>query len=695
MPFSKNILIVDDSPINLKLLESILSAADYHVTSAADGEAALRAVRNELPSLVVLDVKMESMNGFEICRRLKADVKTNPVPVIFTSASEHDEDKIQGFRVGGVDFISKPFHSEEVLARVETHLSLRKMQLSLEEENAKLTANEEVLRQSEERFRSIYELSPIGIANIAADGRILRCNKALEHFWGYTERELKGMTFTDLTHREDASIGPDAMKQLTEAKTDSFIIEKRYTRKGGRIVWGRVTVSAIRDSMNRFLHTISIVEDITERKNAEQKQQHSELQLRMVWEKSADSMRLTNERGIMLMVNEAFCRMVGMDRDDLEGKSLNIIYAQTAREHVLQSHNQRFISRTISPVLERELVLWNGNKRWLEVTNSFIDFNEDPMLLGIFRDVTDRKRIENELAENRERLLNKTKQLESTIRDLQQMQESLVQSEKMASIGQLTAGIAHEINNPLAFVASNLNRFSEYFEEMQASERAWRQIGLDLSARLQLPAAEVSSLKPNNESDLEFIGTDFQHLMGHTLGGVERIKKIVEQLRGFSHVSGGELAEEDINAALDNTLVITWNELKYNVEIVKEYGSIPPLLCNIGELKQVFVNLLVNAAHAIKEKGTVTLSTSEEKDNIVIRITDTGCGIASENLTRIFDPFFTTKPVGKGTGLGLWISATLIQRHQGTIAVKSSPGEGTTFTITLPRTIREMEQSGR
>ncbi len=304
--------------------------------------------------------------------------------------------------------------------------------------------------------------------------------------------------------------------------------------------------------------------------------------------------------------------------------------------------------------------------------------------VAVKEDISDQIRQEQERHALDQELRQRNEALEHSVIELRQAQDGLVQSEKMASIGQLTAGIAHEINNPLAFVTSNLNRFSEYFDDVLGLLYRWKALGGRLpqseGVRDELDTLHASEKK----LDLAFMTEDFGRLMQHTQEGTGRIKRIVEQLRGFTHVSGNGFTEANINEALEDTVMITWNELKYKATVVRNYGEIPAVTCNIGEIKQVFVNLIVNAGHAIQEKGEIHLRTHANGDHVFIEIQDTGCGIPPENLKRIFDPFFTTKPVGKGTGLGLWITATLVQKHLGDITVRSDPGKGTTFTISLP-----------
>ncbi len=293
-------------------------------------------------------------------------------------------------------------------------------------------------------------------------------------------------------------------------------------------------------------------------------------------------------------------------------------------------------------------------------------------------DIAERELLELELR-------SRNMELEQALSQLKKVQNSMVLTEKMASLGQLTAGIAHEINNPLAFVCSNLNRFRDYFQDVFQLLHDWQELRFTLEQNIAPTEALKKVQRREEEIDLAFIQSDFDSLMRHTLEGTNRIRNIVEQLRGFTHLSGTGCGEANIIEAIEDTLTMVWNELKYKASVIKDYQPIPPVACNIGEIKQVLVNLLVNAAHAIDKSGEICIRTSSINDKTVaIEISDTGSGIPPEILGKIFDPFFTTKAVGKGTGLGLWISTTIIQKHGGTISVRSAPGAGTTFTLTLP-----------
>lgn len=261
---------------------------------------------------------------------------------------------------------------------------------------------------------------------------------------------------------------------------------------------------------------------------------------------------------------------------------------------------------------------------------------------------------------------------------LAEAQGQLLQSEKMASIGHLAAGVAHEINNPIGFVYSNLGSLEKYIKELFAVLDGYEQAQGD-PAKL----AEVEALK--KKVDMGYLKEDVPALMNESRDGISRVKKIVQNLKDFSHVdTSNELQWTNLHSGIDSTLNIVWNEIKYKAEVNKTYGDIPDIKCLPSELNQVFMNMLVNAAHAIDERGVITIRTGREGDQVWVEIADNGKGIKAEHIKRIFDPFFTTKPVGKGTGLGLSLSYSIVQKHNGHIDVNSEVGKGTAFRVWLP-----------
>lgn len=306
------------------------------------------------------------------------------------------------------------------------------------------------------------------------------------------------------------------------------------------------------------------------------------------------------------------------------------------------------------------------------------DFSQRIDFLGAFSEAFNS--MVSSLATARDDLTERNKQLADTCEELKMTQSQLLQQEKMASIGQLAAGVAHEINNPIGFIKSNLGCLGKYGMKLTAYFEACEPLLASAPAELQEEFAQLSK-----KFSIALILKDLPELTKESIDGTERVRKIVQDLKNFSRVDRAEFEPADINAGLETTLSIVWNELKYKATIEKDYGELPPVWCNMGQLNQVFVNLLVNASQAIEQQGIIAVSTRTEGDVVSITIRDTGCGMAPETVSRVFEPFFTTKDVGKGTGLGLSIVYDIIvNKHQGSIDVSSTPGTGTTFTITLP-----------
>lgn len=270
-------------------------------------------------------------------------------------------------------------------------------------------------------------------------------------------------------------------------------------------------------------------------------------------------------------------------------------------------------------------------------------------------------------------LASKQSEQANLLHRLETANSQLLQSEKLAAIGQLAAGVAHEINNPIGFVFSNLKTLGTYVRDLLRIADAIENVGgLD----------ELRQLKAS--LDYAYIRGDAEALLAESEDGIDRVKKIISALKDFSHIEEDEFRLADLHRGLDTTLKVVNNELKYKAEVIKEYGDLPEVECIPSQINQVVMNLLVNAAHAIDEFGRITLRTTCDEEQVRIDIEDTGQGIEPKVLNRIFEPFFTTKPVGKGTGLGLALSYSIVQKHHGSIEVASELGKGTRFSIRLP-----------
>jgi two-component system NtrC family sensor kinase len=272
-------------------------------------------------------------------------------------------------------------------------------------------------------------------------------------------------------------------------------------------------------------------------------------------------------------------------------------------------------------------------------------------------------------------------------RQLDLTKSQLLQADKMASIGQLAAGVAHEINNPIGYIYSNFSTLQSYIEALFRMLHAYKNAEESISD----PAVAASLARLRRDTEIDFLQEDIPLLMTQSKDGLERVRTIVQNLKDFSHVDAQQTwSWFNLKIGIDSTLNIVSNEIKYCADVVREYGDVPDIQCLSSQINQVAMNLIINAAHAIGQgRGTITIRTGTAGDRVWFSVTDTGCGIAPENLARIFDPFFTTKPVGKGTGLGLSVSYGIVKHHGGNIEVESEVGKGTTFRVLLPMTQEE------
>ena len=357
--------------------------------------------------------------------------------------------------------------------------------------------------------------------------------------------------------------------------------------------------------------------------------------------------------------------------------------------------------------LECRLRAADGRDRWFAVLADRRESGVGGLWQGHLVDIDARKRGEQELESYRRelelRVAQRTADLDAKVDELEVKREEqrvliekleaarnqAMQAEKMASIGQLAAGVAHEINNPIGFVLSNFKSLERYMADVFGVLAAYE------AAEPLLPSGpQLASLHQAKEAaELDFVKGDVKQLLVESCDGLDRVKRIVQDLKDFSRVGENGWQTADLVRGLESTLNVVRNEIKYKAEVMKRYGAMPDVECMPSQLNQVFMNLLVNAAQSIADQGTITIGCGTVGEEVWVAISDTGSGIAPDVLGRIFDPFFTTKPVGQGTGLGLSLSYSIVRRHGGRIEVESEVGVGTTFRVCLP--IRQTERSSQ
>jgi signal transduction histidine kinase len=316
----------------------------------------------------------------------------------------------------------------------------------------------------------------------------------------------------------------------------------------------------------------------------------------------------------------------------------------------------------------------SGRPLWAQINATIVDHRDpDTGTWWMLQDRTEMRAAQQELGQRFE-------QLQATHHKLAQTQSQLLQSDKMASIGQLAAGVAHEINNPVGFVSSNLNTLRQYVASLLSLVDAYAGAFTD-----PVSAAAAQRLASTQaEVELDYLKEDLPQLLDESADGLSRVKKIVQDLKDFSRVDQAEWQEADLNAGLESTLNLVRHEVKYKAEVVKALAPLPSVLCLAGQLNQVFMNLIVNASHAIAERGVITLSSGVQDGWVWVQVDDTGSGMSDEVQRRVFEPFYTTKDVGKGTGLGLSLSFSIVKRDGGLIQVRSTPGVGSAFRVWVP-----------
>ncbi len=358
--------------------------------------------------------------------------------------------------------------------------------------------------------------------------------------------------------------------------------------------------------------------------------------------------------------NRAFEQFFGMPQYELINRSIRGINPMQPRE-LHEKMDRECLSSNQSCRYEAHLVDAQGSEFDVIITKApyLADRGKSGGIVGTFTDITERKQSEIML---------------------QQMQGQIVHQEKMASIGQLAAGVAHEINNPMGFITSNLTSLGKYADRLDEYIAALLQ---SLGSCPNHPGIdEIDRLRQKLKVD--YIISDVRELVNESLDGAGRVSRIVQDLKSFSRVDLAECCRTNLNEALETTINIAWNEMKYVAALERDFGDIPDIVCYPQQLNQVFLNLLVNASQAINIQGTITVRTWSDHDSVLVSVSDTGKGMPEEVKRRVFEPFYTTKEAGKGTGLGLSISADIVRKHGGEITVESEVGAGTTFTVRLP-----------
>lgn len=728
------VLIVDDDDSSVRKLQALLENDGYIVVRTTSGTHNLDAVTKSRPNLVLLDTRLAQANPFGLLAELKQSQFARDIPVIFMTTLDDAEARAKGLEAGD-DLIVKPFDAREVLARIERQVTVSKVRMAL--------------RESEAKFRSVMESAIDAIISGDAEGRIRSWNSAATALFQFTEDEAVGQPIE--------LIIPERYRQSHEEGI------RRVSSGGPSHVIGKtVELAAIRKDETEFPVELSlatwflddkryytgIIRDISERKQAEQK-------FRSVTESAIDAIISADHTGKIISWNKAATRILGYTEEEAVGQRLELIIPERFHEPH-RNGMARFTSTGEAHVIGTTVELFactkNGTEVPIELSLSTWTVREERYYTGIIRDIGERKRAEDALRrseqalrEKSEELERKNDELEDTLSRLDEAHNQLIIQEKMASLGKLSAGMAHELNNPAAAAQRGAAQLQAMFSEWQsiqlrmgeqklapiqieklveldriARERARRPADLNALARSDQEVAlerwlnargieKTWELVPSLVS-LGFGGRDLDALEGifipqqfslvldwlrctHAIYsvvseiglGTGRISEIVKALKTYTYMDQAPVQSVDVREGLDNTLIILHNKLKKGINVIREYAEdLPVIQAYASELNQVWTNIIDNAIDAMDGKGTLIVRARKESPWVVVEIEDDGHGIPKEIQSKIFDPFFTTKGPGAGTGLGLNISRNLVvQKHHGQITVNSRPGS-TCFTVRLP-----------
>ena len=524
--------------------------------------------------------------------------------------------------------------------------------------------------------------------------QIMMANASVVKTLGYSLAQLQGLAITEIESAlQDVFYWDDVRTgQYLEVQSQ----EGQYRCAQGELLTVSKSIRLL-DHEGAPLLLVQAVQTRNERK-AEDALAQTLSQLRATLESTGNGILVIGWQGRIESMNRLFGKMWEISDDLLDshddGRILGFVAGRVIESKLLHARLGAIVDKR-----ETEDLLHHQDGRVFEVSSR-------PQYLGEqiigrvfgFQDITQRTLAEAALRESRDLLeqrvrsrtadlntANETLQQEKErqailIKRLEEAQNQLLQSERMASIGQLAAGVAHEINNPVGFVNSNLGSLQRYVTDML------RLLSVYEKAEGALPGAAIQEINQvKADIDVEFLREDVANLLVESLDGLKRVTRIVQDLKDFSHVDESERQWADLEAGLESTLRVVWNELKYKAEVIKEFAGIPQVECFAFQLNQVFMNLLINASHAIEGRGTIAVRTGHDDTCVWVEVQDSGRGIKPEHLSRIFEPFFTTKPVGQGTGLGLSLAYGIVKKHDGRIEVKSELGQGTVFRVILPK----------
>lgn len=790
----QRILIVDDDPMQIDVLKGFLNRG-YTLMDALDGKTALKILNSDQPpDIVLLDILMDEMDGFEVCREIKDNPATEKIPVIFLTGKREPEEEVKGLEAGAVDYITKPIIPAVILSRVKIHLELKQIRERLEKQNEILSENiklrEKIKTISARRWAQTIDVWPEIVLIIDEANYIIECNQVTELQTEIPKNHMIGLGCHEALCRDDHS--------AEECEIEKILRENLFF--GNKLIlpilggYYEVDIISLERDIDASDERMIIFRDVTELKSVAQKTEENLHFLQELIDSIPSPIYYKDTSLAYLGCNKAFVEYAVLEKEKIVGRTIQELYPGRVSKEMMEQ-DKLLIEQKGVQSYEAYGVRPDGTSQHVLFSKGVFTKMDGSIggLVGVLIDVTDRKKSEDEsrrvkeelerlissitsiligvdrekkiirwnakaeetfgisakeawgknintcavswdieivtqeidrCIKNRERRLNDINfkrqdgtegvlgltispvtdehgesdgflLLGSDITARRNLEIELVHARKLESVGQLAAGIAHEINTPTQYVGDNTrfikDSFSDIFMLLNKS--------LEVVSAYKQQTINPEMVKDFEEAvkstDVEYLSEEIPRAISQSIEGVERIAAIVGGMKEFSHPGGKEMKPVNLNSAIESTITVSRNEWKYVADMeTKLDPGLPMVTCLAGDFNQLILNIIVNAAHAIEskleqegdssKKGKITVCTNEKDGWVEIRISDTGTGIPESIRNRIFDPFFTTKDVGRGTGQGLAIAHTIIEKHKGTLRLESEINKGTAFIIRIP-----------
>jgi len=677
---SLTLLYVEDEELTREIFSEFLSRLVGVLISAENGAEGLDAYRKHNPDIIITDIQMPVMDGMAMIKEIRDLDKHKSVPIFVTTAFDQVDYLKRSIPLGVCEYVFKPLDP----GKFTESLLMCSRQIC---EEKKLRQAQDQVVLSRNMYAELFDFAPIAYFAFDLQGVIREANHSGGNLLGIEQQLLAGKPFSSFAVNEE---GKEVIAQHFESVLRREGMQKcdiRLTGSDGAVVFGQLQSVLVGSEKSGNMNILSSVVDGTAGELMKKEIQGALEYAENIVETVREPLVVLNSDLKILTANNSFYDTFKVTPEDTIG---NFIYDVGNRQWdipalrmlfeeilPLQTVINGYEVEHVFPGIGHKIILLNARQIFREKIGSHI-------ILLAMDDITARKQIEAVLHENQEQLQAFNDHLENRIaEEVVKNREKdilLLHQDKMSSIGQLAAGVAHEINNPMAFIASNLVTLKGYVESLG------RYQGLihDLLKKSDSIEEHLVLEDAQRELDIAFILEDISPLIAQSSEGVDRVKQIVHDLKGFARTDDSSFELADLNDCVRSTVNIVRNEIKYVAELDLQLGDIPHISCSRNQLSQVIINLLVNAAHSIDSHGSITVTTRQVDDTVVLSVRDTGKGMTEEVRKRIFEPFFTTKGVGKGTGLGLSISYSIIKKHGGNILVESEPGRGTIFSVTLP-----------